>query len=257
MKGIFTETLIEFLDRRQHWSFLLVTAVASAIIYFAVNEKLELVKNEISSQASLLQSASSGLSNFVTVIVMLSILSIVFLIPRLSRNGRIEFYLSKPITRTSLFYGKIVSLLVIYGAMILFCGMLVGGVLHFLGALAFTKSIYIIVMGSAAFLAWFAVITFVGIMTGSTSATVVAFAGLWVVQLFLKHRTEWEMEQSGARLVLDFFYHIIPKTSEMAGLSVQLATGAQTVDYLPILTSLILSGILIYSSLSFFRRRDF
>ncbi len=257
MKGIFTETLIEFFDRRQHWLFLLVTAIASGIIYFAVREKLELVQNEISSQASLVQSASSGLGNFITAIVLLSIISIVFIIPRMSRKGRIEFYLSKPITRTSLFYSKVLSILIIYSTLILFSSALVAGVIHFMGALEFSKSVYIILMGLGAFLAWFGVITFLGNMSKSVSFSLVTFAGLWVAQLFLKHRTEWGIEQSVAKLVLEFFYHILPKTSEMTGISVGLATGASVGNLLPVFTSLLLAGILIYSSLSFYSRRDF
>lgn len=257
MKGIFTETLIEFFDRRQHWLFLLVTAVASGIIYFATSEKIELVKNEISSQASLVQSASSGLSNFITAIVILSIISIVFLIPRMSRKGRVEFFLSKPITRSSLFYCKVISLVLIYTTMIIICGGVVAGVIQFLGALEFSKSVYIIIMGLGGFLAWFAMITFLGVMSKSVSFSLLTFSGLWVLQLLLKHRTEWGIEQSVARLVLEFFYHILPKTSEMTGISVGLATDAEIANFLPVFTSLLLAGILLYSSFSFFSRRDF
>jgi len=257
MKGIFTETIIEFIDRKQHWLFLLVTAIASAIIYFAVSDKLELVKNEISSQASLLQAASSSLNNFVTVIVMLSVVSIMFLIPRISRKGRVEFYLSKPITRTKFFYGKVISLFAIYCTMILLCGMLVAGVLHYLKALTFSGSAYIVVIGLASFLVWFSIISFTGFMTKSVSISFAAFGSLWMMQLFLKHRSEWGIEQKFVQLILDTFYYILPKTSEMSSISIQLATGGMTVSYLPIFTSLLLAGMLFYASMSAFGRRDF
>ncbi|MGH8016241.1 MAG: hypothetical protein ACREBV_08630, partial [Candidatus Zixiibacteriota bacterium] len=149
MKGIFTETLLEFFDRKQHWLMLLVTVAATAVIYYAVADKIELVKNDIGTELSLIQSASNSLSNFMTLVVMLSIISTIFLIPRMSRKGRIEFYLSKPITRSTLFYGKMISLALIYGVTILVCGGLAGGVLSILGVLSLSGSTYILLMGLA------------------------------------------------------------------------------------------------------------
>ncbi len=257
MKGIFRETLIEFFGRRQHWLLLLVTVMAVAAIYYAVNDKIELVQNEISSQNSLILSASSSLSNLMTVLVMLSVVSTIFLIPRLLLKGRVEFYLSKPITRSTLFYGKVISLITIYGFMISMCGTLAAGVLAYLGVLSFSGSVYILVTGLAAFLVWFSVISFTGFLTKSVPLCFTVLGGFWVIQLLLKHRAEWGIEQNIARFALDFFYQILPKTSEMSGLSVQLASGVGTANYLPAFTSLALAGLLLYSAHTVFIRRDF
>ncbi len=257
MKGIFTETLFELFDRKQHWLFLVITAIAGAVIYFAVSEKLKLVQNEISSQASLLQSASNSLSNFVTVIVLLAVISIIFLIPKLLRKGRIEFYLSKPITRPVLFYSKIISLWVIYSFMILFCSVLIAVELFILGALPLSSSVYILAIGLAVFFIWFSVISFTGFLTKSVTISFVVLAVLWVLQLFLKHRWEWGIEQRLVQYGLDFFYYILPKTSEMSAIAVGLATGGSNLNYLPIFTSMVLAGILIYTANTLFSRRDF
>ncbi len=248
---------MEFFDRKQHWLILLVTAVSSAIIYFAVSGQVELVKNEISSPASLVLSASHGLSNFVTALVMLSVVSIIFLFPRLARKGRVEFYLSKPITRSTLFYGKVISLSLIYGLMILMGGAAAAGVLHFLGALPLSASAYILVLGAAAFLVWLSVVSCVGLLTKSVPISLAAFAVIWIVQLFLNHRSEWGIEQRVVQLTLNAFYYLLPKTSEMSDLSVQLAMGAEAANFLPLFTSLALAGMLTYYSKSVFCQRDF
>ena len=257
MKGILTEAYFEFIDRKQHWLFLAITAVAGVIIYFAVTEKQKLVQNEMSSQASLLQSASYSLGNFVTVIVLLAVISSIFLFPRLLRLGRIEFYLTKPITRAELFSSKIISHWAIYGITILFCSSIIAAELSALGALPLGSSAYVLVTGLAVFLVWFSVVSFTGFLTKSVSISFATLTVLWVGQLLLKHRTEWGIEQWSVRYVIDFFYYILPKTSEMSALSVELATGGAYLNYLPILTSLALAGFLIYTANSLFCRRDF
>jgi len=257
MKGIFTETVIEFLDRKQHWLLLLVTAIAAVVIYFAVKDKLDMVRSEITSQASLVQSASNSLSNSLTVVVLLSVLSTVFFIPRISRKGRVEFYLSKPITRQQLFLGKVISLWVIYSFMVLFCGTLVAVELSVLNALSLRSAFYILIMGAAAFTVWFSVTSFIGFWSKSVSISISTFAVVWLAQLLLKNRTSWTMEQRIFQYVLDTVYFILPKTSEMSGISVQLATGTAVSNFLPVFTSLFLAGVLIYSSMSVFIRRDF
>ena len=257
MNGIFTETLIGFLDRKQHWLFLMITAIAGVVIYFAVSEKLKLVQNEISSHGSLLHSASNSLSNFVTVIVLLAVISSIFLFPRLLRKGRIELYLSKPITRSELFNCKIISHWAIYSFTILFCGSIIAVELTLLRALPIAGSVYILATGLAVFLVWFSVISFTGFLTKSASLSFAALAVLWIGQLLLKHRSEWGVEQQLVQYGLDFFYYILPKSSEMSAISVGLATGGANLSYLPIFTSLVLAGILMYTANSLFCRRDF
>jgi ABC-type transport system involved in multi-copper enzyme maturation permease subunit len=257
MKGIFTETLIEYLDRRQHWLMFFVTAVAAGIIYFAVAEKKELVENEISSQSALVQSAASGLGNFMTVLMILSIISAAFVVARMARKGRIEFYLSKPITRSSLYYGKMISLILIYSTLITLCGSIVAGTLSFQQVMPFSSSIFVVIMGLAAFLVWFSVIAFVGLITRSVSMCLTVFGGLWFIQLLLKHRAELGIEQKIFQMPVDALYYILPKTSEMSGISLELATGIQTINYLPIFTSLMLAGALIYGASIQFNKRDF
>jgi hypothetical protein len=192
-----------------------------------------------------------------TVLMTLSVISIIFLIPRISRKGRIEFYLSKPITRSTLFYGKVISLSAIYSAMIVLCGSIVAGVLAVQDVLPVSKSIYIVLMGMAAFLVWFAIVSFTGFLSRSLSMCFTVFAGVWIIQLLLKHRSELGIEQKAYQLVLDALYYILPKTSEMSMISVQLATGAEISNFLPVFTSLVLAGILIYTSHTLYCRRDF
>ncbi len=257
MMAILVETLIEFLDRKQHWFFLIITAVAGAMIYLAVGEGLELVQKEVSSQASLLLLGSKSLSDFVTVIVLLAVTSITFLIPRLSQKENIGFFLSKPISRSIFFYGKIFSCWAIYSGLILFCSSIIAAELSILKALPLSGSIYILAMGLAAFFVWFGIISFIGFLTKSVSAGIVALGFLWVAQLFLLGRSHWGAKLGFIQYALDFFYYILPKTSEMSGISVMLASGGSGLSYFPILTSMALAGILIYTANSLFCRQDF
>lgn len=257
MRGIFAETIVEFFDRRQHWLLLFVSLVAMSIIYMAVSEKIELVENDITTQSVLVQSAVNSFSIFMTVISALAVASIVFLIPRIAQKGRVEFYLSKPITTSTLFYGKLISIGFIYGIFILFCGAMVAGELVFLKVIGIADSFYVVLIGFAVFFVWFSVTSFVGFVTRSVSMSFAAFAIIWVAQLFLKNRASWSGEQIVIKYVSDVFYYILPKSSEMSAISVQLASGGLPANYLPVFTSMVLAGILIYASSIAFTRRDF
>lgn len=257
MIAILIETLIEFFDRKQHWFFLVITGVAGAMIYLAVGEGLELVQKEVSSQALFLQLGSNGLSDFVTVIVLLAVTSIISLIPRLLQKENIGFFLSKPISRPMFFYSKIFSCWAIYSGIILICSSIIAAELSMLGALPLSGSVYILAMGLAAFFVWFGTISFIGFLTKSVSIGIAALGFLWVAQLFLLGRSQWGAKLGFIQYALDFFYYILPKTSEMSGISVMLASGGSGLSYLPILTSMALAGILIYTANALFCRHDF
>jgi len=133
----------------------------------------------------------------------------------------------------------------------------VAGVLSALNVLAFSNAVYIIFTGLVSFLVWFVVVSFIGFQLRTIPMCLTVFGGLWAIQVLLIHRKEWGIENSIAKLAVDALYHILPKTSEMSVISVQAALGAESANYLPVFTSLLLAGILLYTSHSVFNRRDF
>jgi len=58
--------------------------------------------------------------------------------------------------------------------------------------------------------------------------------------------------------VIDFFYYIIPKTSELIGnITVNLAVGEGIVDWQPVLTSLAFTVVVMWYAIFIFRKKDF
>ena len=58
--------------------------------------------------------------------------------------------------------------------------------------------------------------------------------------------------------VIDFFYYIVPKTSELIGnITVNLAVGEGIVDWQPVLTSLGFTVVVMWYAIFIFRKKDF
>ena len=67
----------------------------------------------------------SGLNMFMYVSVFLVVMATAGLIPSMLIKGRAEYYLSKPISRVSLLLNKIAAIMIVYGALMTLCFVIV------------------------------------------------------------------------------------------------------------------------------------
>lgn len=255
--GIFKETLLEFFDRKQHLAGIAVTVLGLLLIYLGLSKRLELVDNNLETAANVTVFAIGALQSFVSLMVLLAAVSTIFLFTKLSRKGQVEYYLSKPITRGSFFFSKLFSIYFIYAiALTALCSM-VGIELIGLGVITREQFGYVLGVNLISFGIWMSVVLFVGMLTKSVTYCVVSLAAVWVGQLVLKGRESWNAGEQFGRYLLDIIYYILPNTTEMGQMALLLATGEAVSNWLPVMTSIVLLLVLIYTSKSRFQCVDF
>lgn len=255
--GILRETVSEFFDRKQHWLFLLITATALVAMLLGVTKKSELIINKLETQAALYQFGSDSLNLFIAFMVLVAVASTVSTFSRMSKKGRVEFYLSKPITRNSLFFNKLISIYVVFAVTICAMGIIAAAELFALGALPPLNAVYILVINLAILAVWMSVTSFVGIYTKSVSYSLAVAVILWSGQLVLKGRSGWSIEQPLIRYLIDSVYYLLPNTAEIGEIGIQISSGVAVTNWLPCFTSLALAVLLIYSGSRIFNNRDF
>jgi len=116
---------------------------------------------------------------------------------------------------------------------------------------------YILGANLISFGIWMSVVLFVGMLTKSETYCFASLAAVWVGQLVLKGRESWNAGEQFGRYLLDTIYYILPNTTEMGQIAQQLATGEVVSNWLPIMTSIVLLLVLIFTSKSRFQRLDF
>ena len=255
--GIFKETLLEFFDRKQHLAGIAVTVLGLLLIYLGLSKRLELVDNNLETAANVTVFAIGALQTFVSLMVLLAAVSTIFLFTKLSRKSQVEYYLSKPITRSSFFLSKLFSIYFIYVmALTALCSM-VGIELIGLGVITPQQFGYVLGVNLISFGIWMSVVLSVGMLTKSETYCSVSLAAVWVGQLVLTGRESWNAGEQFGRYLLDTIYYILPNTTEMGQMALLLATGEAVSNWLPVMTSIVLLLVLIYTSKSRFQRLDF
>ena len=255
--GIFKETLLEFFDRKQHLAGLAITVLGILLIYLGVSKRLELVDNNLETAANVTVFAIAALQTFVSLMVLLSAVSTIFLFTKLSKKGQVEYYLSKPISRGSFFFSKLFSIYLIYAMALTALCSLVGIELIGLGVISPVQFGYVLSINLISCGIWMSVVLFVGMLTKSVTYCFASLAAVWIGQLILTGRESWGAGEQFGRYLLDTIYYILPNTTEMGQMAQLLASGEAVTNWMPAMTSIVLLLLLIYSSKSRFQRLDF
>ena len=255
--GIFKETLLEFFDRKQHLAGIAVTVLGLLLIYLGISKRLELLDYSLETAANVTIFAIAALQTFVSLMVLLAAISTISLFTKLSRRGQVEYYLSKPVTRGSFFFSKLFSIYFIYAIALTVLSSMVGIELMGLGVITPEQFGYVLGVNLISFGLWMSVVMFVGMLTKSVTYCAVSLATVWVGQLVLNGRESWTAGEQFGSYMLDTVYYILPNTTEMGQMAQLLATGEAVSNWLPVMTSIVLLLVLIFTSKSRFQRLDF
>lgn len=255
--GIFKETLLEFFDRKQHLAGMAVTVLGLLLIYLGVSKRLELLEFSLETAANVTIFAIAALQTFVSLMVLLAAVSTIFLFTKLSRKAQVDYYLSKPITRGSFFFSKLFSIYFIYAIALTALSLMVGIELIGLGVITPEQFGYVLGVNLISFGIWMSVVMFVGMLTKSVTYCFASLAAVWVGQLVLKGRQSWTAGEQFGSYLLDTIYYILPNTTEMGQMAQLLATGEAVSNWLPVMTSMVLLFVLIFTCKSRFHRLDF
>ena len=202
--------------------------------------------------------------SIITPLASLGLLLAIFasssFIPIMLEKGNIDLLLSKPVSRTQLLWGKYFGgiLVVFINIALLIIGVWLSISIKFsIWSFAFIWSIVIITF---IFAVLYALIVLFGVVTkGSMFGMMFAYLIFLILSPLLKfaHGDMQTFITSGFwKGVIDVFYYIIPKTSElMSNTIITLANGGGIENYQPIWTSLIfLAGMMALSNYIFIKK---
>jgi len=198
----------------------------------------------------------------ISLCILLAIFSSASFVPNMLEKGNIDLLLSKPISRLQLLLGKYFGGLLVVFINVAFLVIGIWLVISLRFSIFNFAFLNIILSVTFTFAVLYSLIVLFGVITqGSMLGMMSAyFIFLILSPLLYAGRTKFGdvITSDFLKSVIDFFYYIIPKTSELIGnITVNLAVGEGIVDWQPVLTSLAFTIAVMWYAIFIFRKKDF
>ncbi|MGA7721067.1 MAG: ABC transporter permease subunit [Ignavibacteriaceae bacterium] len=194
--------------------------------------------------------------------LLLAIFSSSSFVPVMLEKGNIDLLLSKPVSRDQLLLGKYLGgiLVVLLNVAFLIIGVWLIISLKF----SFWDFYFLNIIFSITFTfaVLYSLIVLLCVITkGSTLGMMTAYFIFIILSPLLfaaKDKFSAFIENKFLKDLIEAFYYIIPKTSELMGkVTVNIASGKAIEDYQPIFTSLVFLILTMGIAISIFRKKDF
>jgi ABC-type transport system involved in multi-copper enzyme maturation permease subunit len=264
MNGLLRDTLGEMISRKMFVLFIILTIVLLLGVWATWEIRVEMPgagsEGELDPTTGLVTPLmAEAFSKIMSVFIFFAVFAASGLIPRALERGRAEFLLSKPLSRSRIYSGKLLSIWLVYGLMLSACGLAVYAVAVMVHG-GFEPGIFVLfVMRLIEFGIWLTIIGLAGVLFGSASwAMIIAFS-IWVAQSLLSYHDQVHDFLTNRFIVytIESLYYLFPKTGQMGVMAVNLASGRPVDNWLPLWSSMALAVILYYCAVWAFQRRDY
>lgn len=261
MRGITRDTLAELIDRKVLIVYGLITVI-SALGFMIVGSMDISFQTQGFSQGDLSQLLGNPivrmLNTFLYMLVFMTVMASAGLFPSMLVKGRIDFFLSRPISRTSLFLNRLLAVWLVYGGLIVACSTIVMLVAWLKTDMVDWSVIYLLLIHLAGFFVWLSISFLAGVVSGSTPMVIMSAFGVWLAQSLLSfHESVTALTNSEIiQAVVTGLYHAVPKTGEISDLALDLARGLP-VDWMPLWTSLLVAVVLVIGTIGLFKQRNY
>jgi ABC-type transport system involved in multi-copper enzyme maturation permease subunit len=215
-----------------------------------------ILKNIVTTLEMMITAPLSGLC------LLLAIFASSSFIPILLEKGTIDLFLSKPVSRAQLIFGKFLggTIVVFVNIAFLVIGIwLIISIKFSYWDAAFLWSVLIITF---TFAVLYSLMVLCGILTrGSMLGMMLAyfiFLILSPVMALLNNKADTLIKNDAVRNIVKGIYYFIPKTSELMGKTItDLATGMGIAELQPLISSFLFLILMMYLSIILFRKKDF
>jgi ABC-type transport system involved in multi-copper enzyme maturation permease subunit len=261
-------TVREALARKVFIFFLALSALAIIVSAVVVNVLSDSALQGVQPENSLLMAEISTsiqlviITPLASLCILLAVFSSASFVPNMLEKGNIDLLLSKPISRPQLLLGKFLGGLLVVFINVAFLIIGVWFVISIRFASFDFTFLSVILSVTFTFAVLYSLIVLLGVITqGSVLGMMSAyFIFLILSPLLYAGTTQFdEMIQTGfLKSVIEIFYYIIPKTSELMGeVTMNLALGNGITDSQPVLTSLAFMGAAMAYAVFIFNKKDF
>lgn len=202
------------------------------------------------------------LSPMTWLCLMLAIFSSASFVPVMLEKGNIDLLLSKPVSRLQLILGKYFGGLIVVFINIAF--LVIGVWLIISMKFGYWDASFLLLMFTITFTfaVLYAMIVWFGVMTrSSTPGMMVAYLIFIVLSpllSFAKDKGEMLIHNDFVNTLIEGFYYLIPKTSELMGkMTISIASGKGIDDFQPVISSFLFLSLMIYLSIAMFNKKDY
>ena len=263
MRGITRDSFAEMIDRKIIFIFGSITLLVIIGVLFTSNISI----NGFGGDEMKLDDLNQALGNpmmvffswFMSFLVFLTVMATAGILPNMLVKGRADYYLSKPISRSSLLLNKLLGIWISYGSMIFICGLLTYSAIVLVhGGFQF-KIIYIFIFSLLSYFCWLAVLFFAGVMSGSQPISIMSAFIVWVLyRVLLSVKMVQDIISSQfVKTSIDVLYYIIPKNSEFFDIGENLVLDKPVNNWSDFYTTVIVSIILIFASVYLFKKKNY
>lgn len=258
MKGILSDAYVEMVSRKIRIIFGVMTALASLAAYAMSNVDMSLsINNELSGNPFSAWGMTI-LDNYFTVLGALAVFAVAGLFPVMMQRGRAEFYLSKPISRHTLFTFRFSSIFVVYGTLILFSGLISYAVFAIFASVGGFSFLWVAGSHIMIYLVWLTLVTLSGVLFNSGGVAMMITFFTWIAQLWLQYYDGLKLFESDIPYYIGMgLYYLVPKTSQVADIGVSLADGIPVESWMPIWSTALFTLGAFWLALILFRRKDY
>lgn len=207
------------------------------------------------------KSMSAGIASVIFSLgIFVSIFATANLLPNFLEKGTVDLFLSKPISRTQLILGRYfgsIAIITINIAFLVFGFWMIIGLKFDYWNHAILYSIFTIAF---AFASLYSMIFFLGVVfKNSIGAMILAYIIYMILSPILAQRETifYFINNQTIKTIIDVLYYILPKTSEISGITLSLTLGDNIQSAQPIITTFIFTIIFIVSSAIVFNNKDF
>lgn len=265
--GFLTNNLKILKAKKISYLFLIVTVIMILIIFASGQLRQQAeglagasgAAGEGDINALLLNPYISVMDGFISFLVFLAILGSASVFPNMLVRGRAEYYLSRPLSRTSFYFTNLISIFLTYSLLISLCTTIIVLLTLVVHGLFSISVVTLLLANLLSFIIWLSISVFVAIFSGSTVFSIMTVFILWIAQSVLQGYKEIA-EFIGSSLVgkvLEITYWILPKTSEIGNIGAKMALNLSVESYLPVYSSILFMVAVIFVTNFIFSKKNY
>lgn len=261
MKGLTRDTLTELIDRKILivYGIITIIGVLTFVVFGSVNFSFQTQGFEPGDISQLLGNPiMQMLNSFIYLLVFLTVMASAGLMPSMLVKGRVDFFLSRPISRTSLFLNRLAGVWLVYGSLIVGCTTIVIIAAWLKTDMVEWSVIYLLIIHLFGFLIWLSITFLVGVVSGSTTMVMMSVFGVWLAQkvLFYHEYLSGLINSEILQSITTGLYYVVPKTGQISDLALDLARGLP-VDWMPLWSSLLVATALVLGTIGLFKQKNY
>lgn len=256
MKGILLDTYRDLMDRKLIYVYVLINLLTAFAYYITTD--VDIPDQLISPQEVI----AGSLSGFLSLLVFITVLGTAGLVPDMLSKGKSEFFLSKPMSRTSILTGKLLSIFIVYSLILFVSYCFISLVTLALDGTALFSTIYVFLFQLLSFLLWLVLTVSVGVISGSFSLSIIvaflmAISNLLILGILKAQELSGIFSEHSILSIAKVLYLILPNNNDIVDVGAELFISGKISNWEPIYTSIIFSVLLFSGAIYVFKRKSY